>query len=46
MVTVALSVGIYYVWSVLLQKNDSIGIALGVLTAVLVSAFFTKRKKR
>lgn len=45
-VTMILSVGVYYVWSVLLQKNDSIGIVLGVMTAIAVSAFFTRLKKR
>lgn len=44
-VTMALSVGVYYLWSVFLQKNDSIGIALGVITAVLTSAIFTRLKK-
>lgn len=44
-VTMVLSVGVYYLWSVFLQKNDSIGIALGVITAILTSAFFTRLKK-
>ncbi|MFZ5643964.1 MAG: LPXTG cell wall anchor domain-containing protein [Bacillota bacterium] len=45
-VTVFLSVGVYYLWSAVLRQNDNIGIALGIITAVLVSAFFTRRKKR
>ena len=46
LITVGLSVGIYYLWSIYLGLNDNIGIALGITTAVLVSAFFTKMKKR
>lgn len=44
-ITMALSVGVYYLWSVFLQKDDSIGIALGVITSILASAFFTRLKK-
>jgi len=44
--TVGLSVGVYYVWSIYLQKNDNIGIALGVLTSILVSAYFNRLRKR
>lgn len=46
MVTVLLSVGVYYFWSLFLGYNDNVGIALGVITAILVSAFFTRLKKR
>lgn len=46
MVTVVTAVGVYYLWSVVLQKNDSAGMALGIIAAVLVSAAFTKLKKR
>ena len=46
MATVGLSVAVYYYWSVFLNKNENIGIVLGIVTAVLVSAFFTKIKKR
>lgn len=45
-ITMALSVGVYYLWSVYLQRNDNIGIALGVITAILSSAFFARLKKR
>lgn len=46
MVTVVTAVGVYYLWSVVLQKNDSAGTALGIATAVLVSAFFARLKRR
>lgn len=44
--TVVLSVAVYYIWSIYLQKNDNVGIALGVITSILVSAFFSRIKKR
>ncbi|MCL6610687.1 MAG: hypothetical protein K6T66_03990 [Peptococcaceae bacterium] len=44
--TVVLSVGVYCLWSVVLKKSDSVGTALGVITAVLVSAAFTRFKRR
>lgn len=46
MITVIFSVGIYYLWSIFLRYNENVGIALGVFTAILVSAFFTWIKKR
>ncbi len=46
LITIVVSVGVYYLWSVVLQKNDTVGTALGVVTAVLLSAFFTRLKKR
>ncbi|MCL6478583.1 MAG: LPXTG cell wall anchor domain-containing protein [Peptococcaceae bacterium] len=46
MVTVVAAVGVYYQWSVVWQKNDNAGIALGIITAILVSAFFTRLKRR
>ncbi len=44
-VTIILSVGVYYIWAVVMQKNDTVGIVLGIITAVLVSAFFARLKK-
>jgi len=46
LLTVFSAVGVYYLWSVELQKNDSVGMALGVITGALVSAAFTRLKKR
>ncbi|MFZ5595649.1 MAG: hypothetical protein ACOY31_01395 [Bacillota bacterium] len=46
MVTVTLSIGVYYLWSVVWQRNENIAILLGVLTAILVSGFFGRLKKR
>lgn len=46
MITVALSVGVYYFWSVKLNGNENAGLVLGVITSILVSAFFTRIKKR
>ncbi|MCL5935754.1 MAG: hypothetical protein M1543_04655 [Firmicutes bacterium] len=44
--TIALSVGVYYLWSVVLQKSDTVGTVLGVITAVLVSAAFVSLKRK
>lgn len=46
LLTIAASVGVYYLWSVELNKNDTVGTALGVITAVLVSAAFARLRKR
>lgn len=45
LVTIFSSVGVYYLWAVVLCQNDTVGTALGVITAILVSAFFTRMKK-
>lgn len=45
-ITVLASVGVYYYWSIKLQKNDTVGTILGVIAAVLVAAAFTRFKKR
>ncbi|MDK2888713.1 MAG: hypothetical protein PWP72_1591 [Thermoanaerobacter sp.] len=42
MLTVTAAVGVYYYWSVTLGLNDSAGMALGVGTAVLLSALFAR----
>jgi len=46
LITIALSVGFYYIWSIVLNKNDNLGMVLGIIIAVFASAFFTKLKKR
>ncbi len=46
MLTVAVSVGVYYLWAVLLKLDDNTGMALGVGTAILLSAFFSRRQRR
>ena len=46
MLTVAASVGVYYLWAVLLKLDDNTGTALGVVTAILLSAFFSRRQRR
>lgn len=46
LVTIFSSVGVYYLWSVVLGQNDTAGTVLGVITAILVSAFFARMKKR
>ncbi|SHF11726.1 hypothetical protein SAMN02745218_01495 [Desulfofundulus australicus DSM 11792] len=42
MLTVTAAVGVYYYWSVTLGLNDSAGMALGVGTAVVLSALFAR----
>lgn len=44
--TIILSVGVYYLWSVVLQKNDTVGTVLGVITAVIISAGFARLKRK
>ena len=44
--TMVASIGIYYVWSIKLQRNDTVGTVLAVIAAVLVAAAFTRRKNR
>lgn len=44
--TIVLSIGVYYLWSVVLQKNETVGTVLGVITAVLLSAVFARLKRK
>ncbi|MBE3587473.1 MAG: hypothetical protein IMW93_02750 [Thermoanaerobacteraceae bacterium] len=46
MLTVVTAVGVYYFWSVILELNDNTGMILGVGTAVLLSALFTRLRRR
>lgn len=45
MATVVSAVAVYYYWSVILNNNDYAGIALGVVTAIIVSALFARLKR-
>lgn len=46
MLTVAGSVGVYYLWSVQLGLNDNLGMVLGVITAILLSALFSRFRRK
>ncbi len=43
--TVLSAVGVYYFWAVVLRLDNTVGTVLGMLTAVLASAYFARRKK-
>lgn len=44
--TTTAAVTVYYYWSVVLQLNDTLGMFLGVTTAVILSGLFTRRQRR
>ncbi len=46
MITTLGAVGIYYYWSMVLKLNDTAGMVLGVLSAVIISALFVRLKKK
>lgn len=46
LITIAAAVGVYYLWSVALRQDDTVGTALGIIAAVIVSAAFTRLKRR
>lgn len=45
-ITVVLSLGVYYLWSVVMNRSENVGVVLGLITSILVSLFFARIKKR
>ncbi|NTW04920.1 MAG: hypothetical protein HGA27_02205 [Peptococcaceae bacterium] len=43
--TIVISVGVYYIWTIILEQNNTTGIVLGTITAILTVGVFNKFKK-
>lgn len=46
LLTVTSAVAVYYLWSILLRLNDTVGMLLGMLTAAILSFFLARLKGR